>query len=410
MSELSKLREAIYSCKRCASCREWDWYDPSLPGFMEGMTKTGFSICPVYKHSPGFETDFARGKVRLARGLLEDSIEINERLKEKAFQCTMCGNCYEHCPGNRQQKLNPVEVIRALREEILERGEKAPKGIKDMRSRTISAKVLPETWVPRELRNFREGSLGVFLGCVTSGSVSMQSPTIALSILETLQSLDIPYQVIDDGWCCGNPYYLSGQAEVARRHAEANHRIVKERALTAVVTTCSGCYSMFKNEYPTLLQTELGVPVLHSVELLARAASAGRITGGKPVEGKVTYHDPCELGRRSGLYDQPRVVMRAVAGDRYAELQQTRENSCCCGAGGGVKSTFPGLALSLGQDRVRQVLAEGFSTIVTACPSCVWNLRDSVREEGASLDVMDIADFVREYARFNCGSTRVSQT
>src|SRR3989304_1664603 len=115
LEDKNGLRRQAYSCKQCASCREWHWNEPSLPGFEPGVTKTGFVICPVFRHREGFESDYARGKVRLAEGLVDGKIAQSSRVAGKLFECTQCASCSEYCPQTRVEKLDPAETIRAAR-------------------------------------------------------------------------------------------------------------------------------------------------------------------------------------------------------------------------------------------------------------------------------------------------------
>lgn len=391
------IRKLSYACKRCASCRDWSWYDSRLPGFSEGITKAGYTICPTYKHSAGFESDFPRGKVRLAMGLTENALGATEGLIRKMFECTSCGNCTAHCPGNRQDKLDPLEVILATRSFILKQGLKAPGDLHAHLGKPLRSQPLSPRWIEESARRSNpSGTLGFFPGCASPSIVSRLFPTIARAFLSTLAASGMEYQTLDEGWCCGYLQYSAGDRDNARALAEKNLSSVRERGVRTIVTTCAGCYFMFSSVYPRLSDEwrASGLKVMHSTHLLASLLESGdlKLANAPGRSIRVSYHDPCDLGRKGGVFEEPRAVLRSIPGVELVEMEQRRENAFCCGAGSGLKVVNPDMALNIAKDRVRQAEETGAELLVTCCPACLWNLSQAAKSLGSALQVMDLCE------------------
>jgi len=391
------VRKLAYACKRCASCRDWSWYDPHLHGFDESVTKIGYTICPTFKHAEGFESDTPRGKVRLAMGIAEGNLEISEGLLRKMYECTCCGNCTEHCPAHRQEKLDPLHLVLEARAFLLERGAKAPSDLGRYLGKAPKALPIPARWIEEPLRRTGAAStLGFFPGCVSPSIVSRLFPGIARSFLSLLASNGIEYQTIDEGWCCGYLQYSGGDHETVVALIEKNLSSLEERNIETLVTTCAGCYFMFSSVYPRLSDAwrRSSISIVHSSQLLARLAAAGALVFSGPGRGpvKVTYHDPCDLGRKGGVFEEPREVLRSLPGVELVEMEQHGENAFCCGAGSDLKVVNPGMALEIAKDRVRQAEATGAEILVSCCPACLWNLSQAAKELGSRLELMDVCE------------------
>ncbi len=393
MDLLEQVKKQIHACKGCSSCREWNWSDPRLPGFEEGVTKTGHEfICPIIPYTAGFESDTPRGKINIMKGVLEGVLEPSDEMVRKYYECTQCGNCTEHCPLTRQEKMDPAKLMRVMRAHLQSQGYEPPKGIKYLDKRTPRNRKLPEDWLPEEY--LTEGAKTVYFpGCGISCSVYYQDSEIARDFLELMNKAGTKISALEHGFCCGYQLHTTGQDEAARRHAEANVRLVKEMDAETLVTTCAGCYDAFRNVYPELLGKPLGFEVIHSLQLIEEAVTQNRLKL-KEHTGKVTYHDTCDLGRKNRVFDVPRNILEAIPGITLVEMEQNRENSWCCGAGGGVKSAYNDLALDIGQERIIQAVDVGAEALVTSCPTCVWNLRESADKIQSGVKVLDLVSLV----------------
>jgi len=199
--------------------------------------------------------------------------------------------------------------------------------------------------------------------------------------------------------CCGAPYLLAGLTRNAREHAvKVLGRIKGKRK---IVVNCPLCYKTLKESYRELLGVEL--PVYHLTQLLLSLIKNGAYKL-KPLKIRVTYHDPCELGRGMGVYEEPRLVLGAIPGVELVEMELNREDSTCCGGGGLTAVEYPVLSVKLAVKKIREeVLPLRVDALVTACPLCLENFRSAVELLGVKLEVYDVVEVV--YASLMGGGT-----
>ena len=195
--------------------------------------------------------------------------------------------------------------------------------------------------------------------------------------------------------CCGESVRKAGDESLFRSLAQSNIAAFSDNGVTRLVVSSPHCYHAFKNEYP-----QLGgyFEVSHFSQYMARLIKEGRLKLTKELKVKVTYHDPCYLGRHNNLYDEPRDVLRSIPGLELVEMADWGENSLCCGGGGSRiwQETRKGERLS--DLRLEQAMETGASVLAVACPYCLLNLEDSVltADEGSAIQVRDIAELVQE--------------
>ncbi len=391
-TEINLLRKQTYSCKQCASCREWNWNDEHLTGFLPGVTKTGFVICPIYRHTEGFQTDFAEGKVRLVQGLVDGAITASDYLGDKLFQCTQCAACTEYCPQARVDKLDPSEVIRVGRGLAVKSGGNQPKEITIMTHRPVKPRSLPTSWIPHLHGSTSEASLAYFPGCVFGES--FKHPSIANCMISILQVLGQPFQVLTEGWCCGYPAFTSGNTTWATTNAQMVAERLRALKVKRLIVSCAWGFRMFSREYPRLLGKPLGVKVFHASEFLHHELRSGRLKLLKPWKVIATYHDPCQLGRRCGVYDPPRELIKAIPELRLVEMVENREEALCSGGGGGVAAAYPDLSNAIAVTRVKQATDVNAQVILTACPYCRNNLQQGINSLESKLVVIDLIEAI----------------
>ena len=169
---------------------------------------------------------------------------------------------------------------------------------------------------------------------------------------------------------------------------EANVKAVKKLGIKKLIFTCAGCLRMFKEEYPKHL--EVGFETEHLVQFLAKQNLKL-----KPFPKRITYHDPCHLGRHLKIYDEPRKVISMIPEAKYVELTESKESARCCGGGGGVRAADPKAAQRIASRRVRAA-SEVADLIVTACPFCVSNLKLGKEIIKVDVEIKDIAELVDE--------------
>jgi glycolate oxidase len=195
--------------------------------------------------------------------------------------------------------------------------------------------------------------------------------------------------------CCGFPLYLMGSDQFAS-HAERLKETIKATGASELVTPCAGCYKTFSKIYPEV--ADLGLKVYHSVHYLEKLINEGRIELKKDIGKKITYHDPCDLGRAFQIFEEPRNILKNIPGIQYEEMARNRLQARCCGAGGGVQANNPEMALKMGAERVRDALAVGAEIIVSGCAACKDNLKKGAKaipkSERGKIKVMDITEIV----------------
>jgi Fe-S oxidoreductase len=152
---------------------------------------------------------------------------------------------------------------------------------------------------------------------------------------------------------------------------------------------------MWHHTYPEILGEPLGVEVVHAVEVLRDLVVEGQLELTEPRRtGVVTYHDPCDLGRKSGIFDAPREVLRRVPGYTFVEMQHSREHALCCGGGGNLETFDPDLVEEVAAQRITQAAEVEAKVLVSACPQCVRTLSKAARAQRVRIRVLDLTQFV----------------
>ena len=211
------------------------------------------------------------------------------------------------------------------------------------------------------------------------GCTARQKQTGIQDATENLLALaGVDYHVLDDEMCCGSVLLRTGFIDEATEQIERNSEILKGEK---IVTSCAGCYKTLKQDYE-------GLNVIHISQLLDELIKDKKLSFDKK-DLNVTYHDSCHLGRHMEVFDEPRRVIESVAD--VIEMENSREDGLCCGAGGGVKSAYPEIAGQMAKSRIKQACDTGCKTLITACPFCKLNL------ENADLEVLDLTEFLIRY-------------
>ena len=213
-----------------------------------------------------------------------------------------------------------------------------------------------------------------FRGCTArEKETSIQKATEKL-----LDIAGVDYHILEDEKCCGSVLLRTGFFNEAQRQIEKNTEVLKGEK---IITSWAGCYKTLKDDYE-------GLDVIHISQLLDELIRDGKLNLEKG-ELDVTYHDSCHLARHMEVFDEPRNVIESLA--NIVEMENNRENSLCCGAGGGVKSAYPEIATQMAKTRIGQAMDTGCKTLVTACPFCKLNLSND------ELEVLDLTEFLVKY-------------
>ncbi len=230
-----------------------------------------------------------------------------------------------------------------------------------------------------------------FPGCMATYRMTK----VAKSAIEIMKRAGLDFTTLgSEEWCCGSVLLRTGNTDAAKEVMEHNIKAFQDIDAKRVITTCSGCYKTLKIDY-SKAAGDLDFAVVHLPELVKEFLDEGCIRF-RENSIKVTYHDPCHLGRHSGMYDIPRDVIRAVPGIELIEMGRSREFARCCGAGGGMLSANKELAREIGDDRIKDAIETGASVLTTPCPFCTFHLADAAKKVGSEIRVLDFAEFVLE--------------
>ena len=217
-----------------------------------------------------------------------------------------------------------------------------------------------------------------FRGC----TAREKQTDIAEATERLLEIAVVDFHTLDDEKCCGSVLLRTGFIDEAQNQIKKNTEILKGQK---IITSCAGCYKTLKEDYE-------GLDVIHISQLLDELIREGKLNFSKG-DLNVTYHDSCHLGRHCNVFDEPRNVIQSVAD--ITEMENIRENSLCCGAGGGVKSAYPEIANQMASLRIAQAKETGCKTLVTPCPFCKLNL------ENDDIEVVDLTEFLVKYGGVN---------
>ncbi len=393
LKHIKKLESMIRSCSGIGDCREAYRYSV---GRMQ--------VCPAYEHSPKFDAYSARGRLRILIGLLEGHIEPSKKLAELFYLCTTCGSCHIICHGSYHECIDlfvnnfidHVKVWEAIRADLFELGLAMPRHTELMDSINKNNNPYFEPHEDRikwlEGRKFPETAENLFfMGCTEP----YRMPELIKTIFKVLDKIGVDYTIFHPNEvCCGSIALRIGDLKTATELAKKNIEAIEKTGAKRVLVHCAGCYKTLKVDYPNIVNKELPFEVVHITEYLEQLLKEGKLKLQKEVQEKITYHDPCHLGRGTEVYDAPRNLLKAVPGLELVEFERIRENSWCCGAGGGLKSSFPEKAIEIATDRLKEAEKIGVKKIASVCPFCEMNLAQAVEQTNSDIKIVDILEIL----------------
>jgi len=408
MTRIEKYKEDAYNCLHCRLCT-FTWMWPTKPGvWPEGSFQP---TCPSGERFK-FEAYFGGGKSWVARSILEGKVDLSDpALVDVLFACPTCGSCEQQCTLQEPKvgyKHRMIALIEALRADCVRAGSGLPGkqkafGVHIGKEHNPYMELHKDrlSWLPSKVKLPKNSDTVYFTGCTSA----YRQKELAKATVDVFQKLGVDFTILMDEWCCGSPLLRTGQWETSWVFAKdvAQHNIEEAKAVGAktIVTTCAGCYRMWKRdyreeEYSDVLKTTHNFEVLHTTELLERLIKSGEIKFKKPLKMRITYHDPCHLGRHVGVYDAPRNVLKAIPAIELVEMPRARENAWCCGSGGGVKSGYPDWAVEIANERLKEAEKLRVEAIVSACPFCWRNLNDAMSKFGSKLKMFDVIELVNQ--------------
>jgi heterodisulfide reductase subunit D len=374
----------LEACARCGECRDW---------------------CPVYAQDAR-EAICARGKLAALRGLSRGSLREGEpaAFLESLYECSACGQCHVVCPV----RVDTPELWEQARLALVRAGFPRPEGqtrqmdaIREGNNSYSRPQAERGLWAERawragllaapvRLRREHPAPFLYFAGCTASFDPAMQH--VAVLTARLLQEAGVDFAILGpDEPCCASKLRRMGDEAFP---AEAARRIAQLRGLggATIVASCAGCFKGLHGDYARLPSGRL--PVLHLTQLLARLLAAGSLPLRQAVPLRVTYHDPCHLGRHSQIYEEPRSLLAAVPGLTLVEMPRHGAFSSCCGMGGGLKLANEGLQHRMAAHRIREAEAAGAEAIVTPCQTCCIGLVNGAKESGSKLGVLHLNELL----------------
>jgi len=317
-----------------------------------------------------------------------------KKFSEMVYRCTLCGGCSVSCPAF----INARQLWTALRESLVEGGH-FPEAAKRMKANILDAYNVSgdeneerTEWLefldelPDHQYKKDQAQVAFFVGCVASFFPLVQK--IPLAFVEILRKADVDFTLLGgEEWCCGFPLIGAGMRKEAEVLIQHNQEAVKSKGVEKVVFACPSCYHTWIDEYKT------DIKIFHSTQFIKQLIDEGKIRF-KEKKIRVTYHDPCDLGRASGVYEAPREILRAIPGVELVEMADSKEQCKCCGGGGNLEMVDPDLSAALAQAKIDQIQATGADTVITACQQCVRTILTTARRKEIPISAMDITEFV----------------
>jgi heterodisulfide reductase subunit D len=374
------------------------------------------ATCPTGGEAQDVELVTPRGKIlRLKefyksqygmRAKLLGPKEIpDEQLKDlasRAYECTICGQCKIVCPAH----LDTIEMWENMREFLVANGlaplpahEQIVKSIENYDNPWMQPRTQRSRWMKRiekevKIKDAAKEKCDVlfYVGCTAAYDPNIRDMAIDTARVLARAGVDFGTLGNEEG-CCGSTLLRTGLLESARSLAMKNIGRFEKASPSVIVTSCAGCYKTIRQDYPKV--GKVGAKVVHVTQFVNELLESGKLKLDKRVEGVVTFHDPCHLGRHNELYDEPRKIIEAIPGLMLVEMERTREEARCCGAGGGVKTAFPELAQKISALRVEDAERTGADFLATSCPFCYQSLKASIETKGSKLKMTDLMELVR---------------
>ena len=416
---LADYQRDMETCCRCSACK-----------FIPFEKVQGFhnvNVCPSIARY-NFHAYSGGGRLGIGVAMLENELDYSDKLLEVVYNCQMCGACDISCKYAMDMEV--LEPINEMRIECVESGHTIPIFDEMISMLRKEGRMVPDEEIEqghwydgldvKEVAAHKTETV-YHAGCRTAHDPAMWK--VARSIVSLMHTAGIDVGVLGaDERCCGGRAYQIGYQADFIRQAENNMGLIHQSGAKTLVTGCAECYHAFKVLYDKFdLKGDL--EVLHTTEYFARLIQEGNLVCKKDLDLKVTYHDPCHLGRLGepyipwegkeipgqirlfdppkefrrgsyGVYEPPRDVLTSIPGVKLTEMKRIKEYAWCCGAGGGVKESNPNFAQWTAKERIEEAAATGAEAIVTACPGCEKNLQKVVEDQGEHIKIYDVVELI----------------
>jgi Fe-S oxidoreductase len=385
-------------------------------------------VCPSIARY-NFHAYSAGGRMNNGVALLDKRIGFSDKLMEIIYNCQMCGACDISCKYGMD--MDVLEAMNETRIKAVGEGHTNPALDKLINSLRKQGTMVPGAKVKRgewaaglDLKDVTREKVDVIyhVGCLTSYDKDMWK--LAKATVKLLKKAGVNFGIAGQNeTCCGGRAYQMGYKEDFLNQAKQNMEMVKKSGAKTLVTSCADGYNSFKVLYDKF-ELKGDLEVLHITEYLARLLKEGKLKPTKKVAVKVTYHDPCRLGRLGepwihwkgkeigqtrlfdppkefmrgtyGIYEPPRDVLKSIPGLKLVEMDRIKEYAWCCGAGGGVSVSNPDFSQWTARERIDEAESTGAEALVTACPWCVQNFNNAIKEKGSTLKVYDVVELLEK--------------
>jgi Fe-S oxidoreductase/FAD/FMN-containing dehydrogenase len=368
-----------YACAQCGYCLD---------------------VCDQY-WGRRWESESSRGRWYFLREYLNGKAQFNQMMLDSFLLCTTCKRCNDVC----QVQIPIQEMWDRMRGVVIhEKGYHTFPGFEMMASSArrqsniwAGAREKRDAWVPADVKPLEKGKIAYWAGC----TASYVEHDIAQNAAHILKEGGIEFAYLGkDEACCGIPFYAAGKWDMFEGIARHNIEEMNKRGVQEIVLSCPGCWvtlNHYYREWAKKLGLKYDIKVTHITEVTAQLVKEGRLTFKRTPKdgGKVTYHDPCHIGRHGGIYEPPREVLNAIPGVKLVEMEHNRKDGLCCGS---VLSRVgrPPAADAIGSLRIGEAEETGANVCLTTCPCCEVQLRVGARFKKSKVRVLDWSDVVAD--------------
>jgi Fe-S oxidoreductase len=416
---LEDVRKEMETCRRCSACK-------FIPLEMVNGYENTY-VCPSIARYD-FHTYSAGGRLVTGVALLEDRVGFSDKFMEVVYNCQMCGACDVACKYAMDMEV--LEPLYEIRFRCVEEGHTNPELDKLINMLRKQNTMFAGTQAKRgdwakglDIKDASKEQVKVLyhVGCQTSYDKDLWK--IAQATISLLKKAGVDAGIAGENEvCCGGRAYQTGYKEDFLNQAKKNLEMFKKSGAETVVTSCADGYQAFKVLYEKC-GMKPDVEVLHITEYLDRLIKEGKLEPKNKVDMRVTYHDPCRLGRLGepfipwegkeipghvrlfdpprefmrgtyGVYEPPRNVLESIPGLQLVEMDRIKEYTWCCGSGGGVETSNPEYAEWTANERLVEADSTGAEALVSACPWCEKAFSDAIKNQGGSMKVYDIVELL----------------
>lgn len=413
---IEEYKHQASTCVRCSFCKFID---------LNYIKSLRFSRqCPL-DTKYGFNLYSAHGLLHSAIAVLEGRLTFTPKLMDALWHCTLCGACDIRCKRNLDVEV--LQVIETFRELCVKAGKGPLEAHKVLADNVIKSHNIYGAnhqdrlkWLSNSnVRPTSNTEILYFVG----DSASYLHPELAQATVQLLDKCGVRFMVLDDEWSSGHELFASGQLETVQKILEHNFEAIKKSDANVVLTSDAECYKTLKVDYPKMLNkstADMPYTVVHVTEYLEKLLKDGKFELKNNIPIKVTYHDPCNLGRLAepwyhwtpkyeppniavgkvwrrgdkGIYEQPRELLKSIKGLELVEMERHHDNAWCCGYGGGVGIAYNDFAIWAASERIEEAEKSGAEAIISCCPNCVDLLTKAAKGGEKALKVFDIVELL----------------